>query len=330
MADRYPKASACLLAIIFMFALWGPLTIPARAAETVPGDSCGTAPFVTNTWQMAGGKENGGVVNGMFCDGSSWRGIISFLSGGDVGIDTAHPAAPLHVNGEAIVGYTGLACNSSTQGAIRYNSSIPTIEFCDGSNWRKVIGDQSGYNPTAPSGSGYFVLTQSTYNANMGGVTGVDSKCLTELTTNTNWKGYSTANANGQLIASKVHGFVGNQDYLMPITTYSFARVGDSTVGGATFTTDSSGSGPNDYADWAAANYFSVSAYFWTAITQYGSTSDTNWTNAWDGNNCYNFTTSTSAGTAQAGYSAATNRSRWTANLMSCDTLLPIVCYVNP
>ena len=69
----------------------------ARAAEPVPGDACGTAPYVTNTWQTAGGKENGGVVNSMFCDGAHWKGIINFQSSGKVGIGTASPAFPLQV-----------------------------------------------------------------------------------------------------------------------------------------------------------------------------------------------------------------------------------------
>ena len=70
----------------------------ARAAETVPGDTCGVFPYVTNTWQMAGATQNGGVVNGMFCDGAHWKGVVNFQSSGNVGIGTTAPTAQLHVS----------------------------------------------------------------------------------------------------------------------------------------------------------------------------------------------------------------------------------------
>ena len=52
-----------------------------------------------------------------------------------IGIGTTAPAAPLHVNGEAIVGMKALACAAGTAGAIRYNSAVPGIEFCNGTAW---------------------------------------------------------------------------------------------------------------------------------------------------------------------------------------------------
>ena len=73
-------------------------TAPATAApETVPGNACGTAPFITNVWQWAGATQNGGVLNGMFCNGSTWTGVINFQSTGYVGLGTTTPAAMLDV-----------------------------------------------------------------------------------------------------------------------------------------------------------------------------------------------------------------------------------------
>lgn len=54
----------CLLALI----------LPARraaAVEPVPGNSC--AGYPTNSFQWAGAPENGGVLNGMFCN-TNWLG----------------------------------------------------------------------------------------------------------------------------------------------------------------------------------------------------------------------------------------------------------------
>jgi hypothetical protein len=74
------------------------------------------------------------------------------------------------------------------------------------------------------------VLTPTTYNGNLGGRSGADAACLTELaTTHTTWQGYSTANSNGQLVADKVHAFVTISSVLnalMPLTTYYFAYAG--------------------------------------------------------------------------------------------------------
>ena len=227
----------------------------ALAAETAPGDACGADPLVTNVWQMAGGKENGGIVNGMFCNGTAWQGIINFQSSGNVGIGTtapgaildvrqtsyynpianfqsstygsvnitatgapswlqmnvagaygyiialnsssgaldfkpgtninnganisfsqngtanfgnavvsgnmgigtATPAAPLHVNGEEIVGMNALACSSTTAGAIRYNSSLASLEFCNGTAWGGLPA--AATSCSAPSGLSFTNLT---------------------------------------------------------------------------------------------------------------------------------------------------------------------------
>jgi hypothetical protein len=73
---------------------------PARAAEVVPGSSC--AGSVANSFVLSGGPENGGVSNGMFCNGGTnlYTGIINFQSTGNVGIGTASPTAALTVSSD--------------------------------------------------------------------------------------------------------------------------------------------------------------------------------------------------------------------------------------
>jgi hypothetical protein len=179
----------------------------------------------------------------------------------------------------------GGTCSSpaGNEGDIKYNGDYHTYQFCNGTNWipyqwGEALIPQSGFNPPIPAGSGFFVMSKGTYNGNLGGRAGANATCLTELTTNTGWKGYSTANANGQLVSSKVFAFLCDSstcNNLTASTTYFFANAGNSSAGGASFTTDGSGLGPNDSADWSAANYFGGFYSYWTG---YSITSDTQWT----------------------------------------------------
>jgi hypothetical protein len=219
-----------------------------------------------------------------------------------------------------------------------YNAAIHAYQFCNGTVW-KLAGQVYG---GSSSGNGYFVLSKSTWNGNLGGGfgAGADALCLTELTTNTGWMGYATASGNGQLIAWKVHAFIcegggfwGTCGALVPNTTYYFAYAGDSSKGGASFTTDSNGLGPNDSADWSGASYFGENYSYWT---NEGYNSGTQWSNAaqsslagcgsdelWDqGTSGYNGIT---------GNSANTDFARWEiSSTVACNNTENLICIVNP
>jgi hypothetical protein len=92
----------CAIAVLFF-------SVPAFAADPVPGSACGTGNLITNSFQWAGGPENGGVLNGMFCNGSTWSGVINFQSSGHVGIGTTTPANTLNVAGTVKLGSAGVA-----------------------------------------------------------------------------------------------------------------------------------------------------------------------------------------------------------------------------
>jgi hypothetical protein len=246
------------------------------------------------------------------------------------------PAAPVHAG----------TCSNPTgaEADIIYNNDYHTFQFCDGSNWMAFGGGKScapaspGYHPTVPSGNGYFVLSKGTYNGafqnysasgGVGDLAGADAICLSEVTTNTGWKGYSTANTSGQLIASKVHAFLCDEHTctnLMPLTTYYFANAGNSSAGGASFTTDSNGVGPNDSADWSAANYFSGSYTYWMDMT---ATSNTAWSNITTGYGCGNWVNG-SVQNGGYGQSAQTTSARWYANINACSNAYNLICVVNP
>lgn len=223
----------------------------------------------------------------------------------------------------------------TTYAAMATFKSGHTPEICDGSAWRTLFQGGSGVN--APAGSGYFVLSHSTWNGNLGGLVGADAKCLTELTsTYTNWRGYSTANSNGQLVASKVRAFLCDQSFcnnLLPLTSYYFAYANDGTAGGAFMTSDSNGIGPNDYNAWAAANYFSGSYDYWVNMAE---TNAKAWTGTPSGNiygtyhHCSSWTDGTSGGTGDIGNSAQTDGRRWGTESLACDGAKRLICLVNP
>ena len=96
----------------------------ARAAEAVPGSSC--AGYTANSFQWAGGPENTGVTNGMFCNGGTnlFTGIITFQSSGNVGIGTATPSGTLNVAGTTKLGSAGVAFTA--MGSCIVGSYTPT------------------------------------------------------------------------------------------------------------------------------------------------------------------------------------------------------------
>jgi hypothetical protein len=72
-------------------------------------------------------------------------------------------------------------------------------------------------------------------------------------------------------------------------TKYYFANAFDTSAGGTYFTSDSSGYGPNDAANWSSANRFGGTDYgirYWTGrasgtATNWGGTSNANTCNGW-------------------------------------------------
>lgn len=61
---------------------------------------------------------------------------MTILNGGQVGIGTLAPAAPLDVAGEVKIGSTAMSCFGGTSGALRFEAG--NIQFCNGSAWQAL------------------------------------------------------------------------------------------------------------------------------------------------------------------------------------------------
>jgi len=213
--------------------------------------------------------------------------------------------------------------------------------------------------------SGYFVMSKDTWNGDLyiaAGTRGLsplgaaDQICLTELTTLTSWQGYSTAKGNGQLVASKVHAFLcdggGGCNNLQPESKYYFANAGDSRAGGAFFTTDSNGNGPQDDATWSGGNYFGGDFSYWTdrdwlwsgSSSNNGTKSSTTWgSDSWSSDSLatknggsptcnpgWNYGSACGNGAIYGSTNSGNDSNRWWTNGSCCNTRQHFICFVNP
>jgi hypothetical protein len=227
-------------------------------------------------------------------------------------------------------GNTSASCNTTNAGIVKYTSTH--TYFCNGASWTQLYEVSATPAITASSGNGYLVMSKGTWNGNLGGQAGADAKCLTDITTNTGWMGYSTANSNGQLVADKVHALIctsGPCNNLIPLTTYYFADANDAAVGGGSFTTDAFGAGPGDSNSWAAANYFG-GTYQWWSGHEY--TSATQWATGFGYSyDCNAWTSSSTSDYVSYGHTSMTQQFRWRiTGANACNEIFHLICYVDP
>ncbi|WP_419172566.1 type II secretion system protein [Halobacteriovorax sp.] len=86
-----------------------------------------------------------------------------YYNAGNVGIGTNSPVTKLDVNGGIKIGNQA-TCNASVEGTMKYNSSDKAMEFCDGTQWKKVGGTptckvlEKNLPPTHSCGGGYCAI----------------------------------------------------------------------------------------------------------------------------------------------------------------------------
>ncbi len=229
-------------------------------------------------------------------------------------------------------------CTGSLEGAERYNSQTQTKELCVGGAWMQPSPawvPANGTPPTPNPSSGYFVLTASSWDGNLGGPTGANSKCLTELTSK-DWMGKADAITRNLLTASKVVAFIcpfglSDCNNASSLTTYYFAVADSPVTGGANFTTDISGRGPNNSYAWSAFNYFGISATYWSNRRSSSSTAwGTSGESQYSGACASNFTTAIAGNNAVVGNTSSSGSGRWINTYEGCNTFHRLICIVNP
>ena len=95
---------------------------------TAPGSNI-AAPVIGATTDQA--KSAGLSVNALGVFGAQY--IQSKL-----GVGTASPGVSIETPGTLMIGDGGEACQTTVAGAMRYNSTANTVQYCDGTRWHSI------------------------------------------------------------------------------------------------------------------------------------------------------------------------------------------------
>jgi len=67
----------------------------------------------------------------------------AMITSGRIGINVIEPKASLDVNGDMKLGNSNVACTSTLEGSLRYNSTTKLMEYCNGTSWGPVARKRS-------------------------------------------------------------------------------------------------------------------------------------------------------------------------------------------
>lgn len=244
-----------------------------------------------------------------WCDGSNWIGLPT--SGGGV-VPCANPAGD--------------------PGDLLYNSTYGALQWCNGQDWRGI--------PLPKVSLGFFVMTSGTYTGDMGGLSGANTICLNELTSN-NWKGKT---AGVTLTAANVRAWLCSSAGCQNVTSgvlYKFARAGSTTAGGNYLYSDFLGRGSFEDANsnpWYGTNYFGVTTNYWSGRNAFSQTTNGI---AWEDqvfpisqntNTCSDWTSTVTNGQyGQTNPAGCCDERQWSSYYSVCSTATyRLICIVDP
>ena len=174
------------------------------------------------------------------------------------------------------------------------------------------------------SESYYFVLTSSTTNGDIGGIAGGNQFCYDDLKNN-DWMGKS----NAYLTAQNVTAFLCDGTSCnngLATTSYTFARSGNVSRGGDSFTTDASGFGPGNAENWSVNSKTGFSGEVWTGR-------DTSSANKWNGTQIHLIVVlghdlHLLVFYGRNGIMDDTDDDRWSRSIGSCSENKRLLCFV--
>jgi hypothetical protein len=197
-------------------------------------------------------------------------------------------------------------------------------------------------NPVFTAANGWFILSHDTWNGNLGGLSGADSKCLSDLTTY-DWKGKSDAQSFGVLNSTHVFAWLCDTGTCRNVTAskkYYFAASGDTSAGGTYFTPDSGGYfgyvdlGGGDFGSdgvqYSALSTFNANTQYWTNRDNDGNAAFLNSADTSASGTCTSWSSASNTRYGIHGASTAADGNRWWADSVECSNVMHLICIVNP
>lgn len=193
-------------------------------------------------------QRSGDATTGLFSPAASTVAIatagteaLRVTATGSIGLAKTSPAASVDFSAktdglllQTATAAAGAACASTLKGAIRYNSNLNNIEFCDGSNWKFFAASATTSDCTPAAFSFTDVTDQSLSTliySNTVTITGIDSGCVAsvsgsgspEISVNGGaWSGAASINSGDTLRVRQISS-----------SSVSTARIATVTVGTA-------------------------------------------------------------------------------------------------
>lgn len=242
----------------------------------------------------------------------STSGDTAMSSGSNSNIGLLYCNGSTWVSSSVVATGSVTTCDSTTAGTFKLNGS--TLQFCNGSSWGSIAKQ-------ALKGNFVALLDVGRYQSDFGSLAGANALCRSQLAAKGWWGKPTTLDTN------KVFAFLCDStscNNLQPNTTYYFGAAFYPNIGGASFTTDSSGNGPNNTESWADSSHFiNDNLYFFGR----NSASASAWTSSPSSYTCNNW------GTGSGAYGAYLRRPNSSGSVdvvYDCSTPAYLICFVNP
>lgn len=172
-----------------------------------------------------------------------------------------------------------------------------------------------------------LVMTNTTWNGNLGGLAGANTKCLDEISASGN--NYDFQGKPGTTIdATTVKAYLcdGVDCNTHEVSkTYYFATANNMAAGGASYTTNTNGQGPGNGTNWSGLTRFNLSLSYWSGRDT-GSASL--WSNLPDPDHCLGWTSSVASDLGKVGDTTQTDQLRWSSTTNACSSTRRLLCII--